>query len=411
MTPNPIAAMPAPASPSPATPACRRRALAAALLLAACGGSPEAGWRGTMETRADGVVLVRSPEQGAWGEGEGWRVEEELRIGTAEGAGPALFGEVAAVEADSLGRIWVLDRQARELRVFDARGAHVRTLGREGGGPGEFRDPVGMAWAPDGALWVADPAAGRYTVFDTAGHFVASHPRRVGGYSLPWSGGFSADGRLYEVAVAARGHEVAPALLHFDAALAPADTVPLPAHRGEQFELRSPGGGMMAAGVPFTPGQVVAVDPRGFLWVGTSDRYRLAQLRLDGDTARVVERAAAPVPVTAAEREQAVQELEWFTRQGGRIDPGRIPAHKPAFEQVLVDGGHGIWVRPALPAGEPGAAFDVFDAEGRYQGRVRLPGGVGRFPPPVIRGDVLYGVARDSLDVPHVVRARIVRGG
>jgi hypothetical protein len=381
------------------------------LLAAACGNEGKDGWQGTVETRPDGVVLVRNPAQGTWAEGEAWTVEEELRIGIAEGAGPTLFGDVAAVEADSAGRIWVLERQAKELRLFDARGRHLGTIGREGEGPGEFRDPIGLAWAPDGTLWVADPGAGRYTVFDANGVYVDTHPRRVAGYSVPWRGGFGPDGLLYElVAVAPAGQQPRQVLLRFDASVEPLDTIRLPTHLGEQFELRRDGG-RITAGVPFAPGQLMELDPRGFLWMGINDRYRLAQLRPGGDTVRIVEREAAPVPVTAAERDEAVAGLEWFTDQGGRVNAGRIPARKPAFEQIIADWAGSVWVRPALPAGEAGTAFDVFDAEGRYRGRVRLPGGMDVYPAPVIRGDAIYGVARDSLDVPHVVRGRIVKGG
>lgn len=364
-----------------------------------------------METLANGAVLVRNPEQGAWRDGQVWRIAEDLRIGTVDEAGPALFGDIAAVEADPLGRVWVLDRQAKELRVFDARGAHVRTIGREGGGPGEFKDPIGMAWGPGGQLWVADPSNARFSVFDTAGRYVASHPRRVAGYSLPWRGGFGVDdGRLYEMAmVTPATGESRHALLRFDQAMQPTDTVLLPTYTADQFELRGPRS-FMATEVPFAPGQVFAFDPRGGVWVGTSDRYRLARVGLDGDTTRIVERQAAPVPVTAAERARAIERLKWFTDQGGRVDAGRIPSRKPAYQHVIVDEGDGgIWVRPALPDSHAGAAYDVFDPQGRYLGRVRLPSQMSAFPPPVIRGGALYGVSRDSLDVPQVVRARILR--
>ena len=381
------------------------------LLAAACASEEKDGWRGTVETRPDGVVVVRNPAEGTWGPGQEWTVEEDLRIGIAEGEGPALFGDVAAVEADSLGRIWVLERQAKELRLFDARGKHLGTLGREGEGPGEFRDPIGLAWAPDGTLWVADPGAGRFTVFDANGVFIDSHPRHVAGYSVPWRGGFGPDGLLYELgAVAAGQGEPRQVLLRFDASVEPLDTIRLPTHVGESFVHRQ-GAGTLFAGVPFAPGQLMELDPRGFLWTGINDRYRFAQLRPGGDTVRIVERAAAPVPVSPAERDEAEAGLKWFTDQGGRVDAGRIPSRKPAFEQIIPDGAGGVWVRPALPAGQAGAAFDVFDAEGRFGGRVRLPGGMDPYPAPVIRGDAIHGVARDSLDVPHVVRARIVRGG
>lgn len=379
-----------------------------ALFLAACGtGQEKDAWQGTVETRPDGVVVVRNPEAGAWAQGEAWTVEEDLRIGMAEGTGPARFGGIAAVEADSAGRIWVLERQAKELRLFDPRGRHLGTIGRQGEGLGELRDPIGMAWAPDGTIWVADPGAGRFTVFDGNGTYIGTHPRHVAGYAVPWLGGFGPDGLLYEIAtVAPAGAEPRQALLRFDASVEPLDTIRLPTHAGAPFLLRRDSAGV-AAGVPFAPGQVMALDPRGFLWMGINDRYRLAQLRLGGDTVRIVEREAADVPVSPAEREAAAG-LRGGTDPGGRVDAGRIPARKPAYEQVILDGG-GVWVRPALPAGEAGAAFDVFDAEGRYQGRVRLPGGMDAFPAPVIRGDAIYGVARDSLDVQHVVRARIRR--
>jgi len=396
-------------------PSARPRVLVSAfsLLLAACGGKADGGgWSGSTETRPDGVVVTRNPERGAWAAGEEWRVEEDLRIGSASDEGPALFGEIAAVEADSLGRLWVLDRQAKELRVFDARGGHVRTIGREGGGPGEFRNPIGLAWAPDGTIWVADPSAGRFTVFDSAGTFIDSHPRRLTGSSYPWVGGFGADARLHEVLVImdpAQG-STRTALVRYDAAMEPADTLALPAHRDDRFELRRENG-FMAVQVPFAPYSVLALDPRGFVWTGVNDRYRFAQARPGGDTTRIVEREARPVPVSAEEREEAVGQLEWFREQGGRIDAGRIPGQKPAFSQLLVDPEGTVWARPARAKGEPGAAFDVFDAEGRYLGRVDLPGGMDQQPAPVIRGGALYGVARDSLDIPRVVRARIVRGG
>lgn len=382
------------------------------LLLAACSRDAGGGWQGTIENRPDGVVLVRNPEQGAWQQGEGWRVEEELRIGIADGQGPTLFGDIAAVEVDSAGRIWVLDRHAKELRVFDARGKYVRTIGREGEGPGEFRNPVGLAWAPDGTMWIADPGAARYTVVDANGLYIATHPRRVAGYSIPWRGAFGPDGLLYELSVVQRSEEGGRfGLLRFDAAMEPADTILLPPFRGQTFDLRPAGGGFMSAAVPFAPGQLIELDPRGFVWTGITDRYRLAQLRMNGDTVRVVEREAAPVPVSAAERDEALAGMKWFTDQGGRVDASRIPAHKPAYEQVLVDADSGIWVRPARPAGATGAVFDVFDAEGRYQGRVELPGGMDAYPQPVIRRGAIYGVARDAMDVQHVVRARIVKGG
>jgi sugar lactone lactonase YvrE len=341
------------------------------LFLAACAHDAKDAWRGTIETRGDGVVVVRNPEQGAWRPHEAWTLEEELRIGFAGGSGPSLLRDVAALEVDALGRVWVLERGARELRVFDVYGKHVRTLGGPGTEPGRFAEPVGLAWAPDGTLWVADPGNARFTAFDTAGHFAGDHPRRVDGTLLPWRGAFGRDGLLYEVAAVPRadgGRRAA--VLRFDAAMDPLDTLLLPPASARRDSAAGP---------------AAALDPDGRAWVGAGDGYRLSRLRFGRDTARrvsrIVEREAPPVP-------------------GGTF----------AVRDVMPDSGGAFWVRPALPASETGAAFDVFDAEGRYQGRVRLPAPLDAAPSPLIRGGALYGVASDSTGVSYVVRARIRRG-
>jgi hypothetical protein len=50
--------------------------------------------------------------------------------------------------------------------------------------------------------------------------------------------------------------------------------------------------------------------------------------------------------------------------------------------------------------------WEVFDDQGRYLGVLTMPA---RFAPMRIEGDALWGVQRDELDVPSVVRYRLVR--
>jgi hypothetical protein len=54
--------------------------------------------------------------------------------------------------------------------------------------------------------------------------------------------------------------------------------------------------------------------------------------------------------------------------------------------------------------------FDLLDPEGLYLGRVRLPFPLSEYPTPVFCNGMIYGVTRDELEVPFVVRARIVKG-
>ena len=114
----------------------RHLTLAAALpvLLTACGsGSDAVGeWHGTVDTLPSGEIVVRNTDDPLWAPEEAWRVVEDLRIGEAMSEGPDLFGANYSFDVDALGRIFVLDNQAQEVRIFDSGGAFVRTVGRGG---------------------------------------------------------------------------------------------------------------------------------------------------------------------------------------------------------------------------------------------------------------------------------------
>src|SRR5690606_14761897 len=165
-----------------ASHACDRRSgmhrivpLVSVMLVVACAsdaGPPMQRWSGTVDTLPSGHVVVRNDDRPLWREDTGWRVVEEVRIGSVEGGRPEAFGTVEALEVDGEGRIWVLDRRAQQLIVFDAAGAHVRPIGRRGGGPGEFMEPVTVHIAPGDHLWVVDIGTHRISVLDTAGQYV-----------------------------------------------------------------------------------------------------------------------------------------------------------------------------------------------------------------------------------------------
>jgi hypothetical protein len=110
--------------------------------------------------------------------------------------------------------------------------------------------------------------------------------------------------------------------------------------------------------------------------------------------------------VTAAERQSAV---DAYARSDWRLEPGMIPANKPALSTFAVADDGTLWVAPTLAAG---SGFDVFDGQGVYLGRVdtSVPIGIGSASLRIRRG-AIYGVARDSLNVEYLVRMRIQRAG
>lgn len=372
------------------------------LLVACSGGEDTATWDGRIDTISGGIVEVENPRQGLWQPGETWTVTEHLRIGSATRVGPDLFGHVADVAVDGSGRIYVLDRLASEVRTFDQEGRHLGTIGREGAGPREFQAPIGMLWVGGDTVLVVDPGNGRYTRLSMTGVSATSHRRVLGGYSVPWEGGFDGAGRLNEKTLSGGRH----VMVRLDSAFSPTDTFPFPESDAAEF-VHASKSSRVTADVPFASQQLVHWDPRGYLWVATTGDYTLVQLTMRGDTLRVVHGPPTDrIPVSAEDRTQALERLEWFVRQGGQIDPGRIPNERPPVADFHITPDGYLWVRLTGTGGTQ-VEYDVFDPSGRFLGRVDTAHGLGRSP--VFKGDSVYGVVTDSLGVEYVVRNEVGR--
>lgn len=379
----------------------------------ACGRDIDAAateWAGTIDTLATGTIVVTNPVDGAWREGEAWTVTEDLRIGAFDDPGPDSFGQVVALDVDAYGRIWVLESQANELRVFDADGRHVRTVGGKGGGPGEFAGPAHGEFGPDGNFWIPDPQNSRISVIDTTGAFVVEHRMPGGFFMTPWPGGFDHAGRYYMPVPLRRDGEFGVATVRYDLDLNPLDTLPrlMNPNPPERFELVSPDGdGRLIATVPFSPGLWQTRSPQGNQWGVMTGEYLIFEVDAAGDTVRKIQANYDPLPVTDADLEAALEGMSWFVDQGGKVDPSKIPSRKPAAWNMFVDDAGYVWVN-RMTSSPAGRDYDVFDPSGRFLGSLELPVPLSSFRRVV--GDDLYGTTTDELGVPYVVRLRIQKG-
>lgn len=382
-----------------------RRWLWAVLILTACGSAGATTGEIVTDTLADGVVRVSNPQEGTWSREATWRPVEDLRIGSMDGGGPDQFGGPGAIEEDAWGRVYVLDMEEREIRVFDGNGRHVRSFGREGGGPGEFRQPIGMVWGPRNELWVVDPGNARFSVFDTTGTFLRSYLRDSGHVMMPWPGVIDASGRLYDVGMQHLREQSRLVLLKYDVSFQRTDTLPLPHRKEAQFEVTR-GSVTHGLAVPFAPRLHWALGRNPVLWSGVSDSYRLEVGEPGGRTLRIGERPYTPAAVERAELD-SLPGLAWFRQQGGKVDLSQVPDRKPAFISIDLDDRGFAWVRPSTPLAQRNAVFDVFDPEARYLGRVEFPGELPHGFAFVVRGNHAYAVVVNDLGVPQVVRYRL----
>jgi hypothetical protein len=230
-----------------------------------------------------------------------------------------------------------------------------------------------------------------------------AHPRLVTStyQAMPWPGRLLADGRLADVTLKTGTSSFEQVLVIGTPGAPQTDTVLLPEYEESSYRHASADGRMQVqAHVPFAPSQVWLLDRQGFLWVGITGDYRIVRLTLAGDTVLALSPGWQPAPVTAAERDSAVAQLEWFRRQGGSVDPSRIPATRPAFNSLMVDDAGRLWVHRSRAAA-PNGFWDVFDPGGRRAGTVEAPCDV-RIAE--ARGERLYLVCSDPDGVPFIAR-------
>ena len=384
--------------------------------------APPASAGPSFDTLANGSVLVTNPAEGLWDANpeERWRVVEGLRIGTVSGDGPDTFGQVGSVVVDGAGRLWIVDRQATEIRVFDADGEFVRTVGRSGEGPGEFESIGPAHLAPNGEIWVEDTDLWRFEIFDTTGTRVAGHR----GVSMMRGGsrGWTEDGRFLVLEYDRESERVFTRAFRFNseglldsAGVVEPPKLELPERPLIVFEY--PSNYRIEEALPFARSTRFQRG-RGTDWwllcghCGESS-YDIIRMSTEGDTLLTIRRHYEPVAIPDSARAAALEPLERYVEGANRITPrlsvDDVPRVYPPFDGGLWISDDGtLWLGQTGPGG---VAFDVFDREGRYLGQPELPPGVAGMWIRSITDNAIYATDDDDMGVDHVVRLDILRPG
>jgi len=398
--------------------------LLATLALTSCGSEPAASGGAVVDTLANGAVRVVNTAEGIWGldETKRWVLVEDLRIGVLDGEAPYVFGSVRNVFPGTQGRIWVMDSQAFELRLFSADGSFERAVGGRGEGPGEFAGNPCAFPGPNGEAWVEDTLR-RWQRFIEDGTLVGSHrvTSNLGCGIRRWT----PDGRFFVVntrRVAGAGifETTSFFVVHrmgtegdFEGELIQGDTVFSPVVPSSPMVIWVSPNGRSRNGriIPFTPRPTWVLGPSGDFWLTDGDgSYAIRRQSPVGDTLLMIERPHVPVPVPNSIRAEAIQDFrrEGWTAEGG-FDPDQVPRVYPPFDRFTIGTDGTLWVRRQI--GDGAVGLDVFSPDGIYFGEAVVPQDFAQMRITYAGPDWLYGVVRDDFDVPYVVRLEVRRPG
>ncbi len=365
-------------------------ALAATLCTAAC--SEQVDLRGDSRPSADAVA---NANQGAVPLETRWLVPPDPALE------PPLAAPVAIEVDGERGRLFVLELQPPELRVYDlADGRFLAALGREGDGPGEYRHPIDLAVS----------AGGLAAVLSVGGRVTYWAPEAVLAGVIRSGGGLATD------IVAARGDSFFVKIDRFP----PADVAEFQVVTRDTVLDRPR---FRDQGLPGTeePGRVirnhsysVAATPQGNLLLAPpGPEYLILRITAEGKVGQTIRRPEIP-PLQRSEEE--VEAIRNRIRQGfaaaGRVAPAnlRVPLYRSHVSSLAVAPDGTIWA--LTQRGDGGVAIvDHFDSDGRFSGSYRVQLRVGEL---AVGPDALYLLARSRLDVPGIAvaaRPRTRRSG
>ncbi len=345
----------------------------------------------------------------------------DLTVGDVEGAEEYLFGSIRGLEFDAGGRIFVADGDAGEVRVFDAKGGHLFTIGGSGGGPGEFLQfPCNLTLDPEGRLWVADGELRwhRYSVDRRGAVFegTVGLPDGYRGWCEPLS--FPRDGEFITEVVRGgqQGAEAEHVLARVDLVGRILQAWPVRVGRAlEDFGWtsvtfsRDRGADVTILFPPPFPRRPLWARARsgGYAHVETH-RFRVEVYETDGELITVIEQPVAPPRLTTEERRRAEATLDSLRAQfiplGGYPD-FMVPDTKPPVQGLWFDADGRLWVMINTVGIGGDNRAQVFSDAGIYLFTATWPDRVS-LGHGAIRGDTAIGVQLGAFDIQRVVRIR-----
>jgi len=300
-----------------------------------------------------------------------------VRIGTGDSDTTGLLAFVTGATRLPSGAIIVADRGPFSLLEFDARGTFVRRFARQGSGPGEI-DYLASLFRCGNQYLSNDIGNGpRINVYALNGTFVrAFRFRTPPGAPAVYDSACNPRGQFVHFAYESGGgigvyrKPVAFWLSGSDSTV----TVKLGEFPGSERWGTKSG----SRPLPLGKQPRVAIG-RDRVYIGTADRYEILVFSTTGTPLPSITRTAAPIPVTPADIEAALEnDVSQFGERSRKSTTGEyasmtLPKTLPPYRALRVDAADMLWVQDYPRAGSAVVTWRVFASDGRPVAEVVLP--------------------------------------
>ncbi len=340
----------------------------------------QAKWGGMVIKDGD-VVVVRNPRAPIY-ETPILELREDLSLGGPRASGNYAFGSIRNFVVDEQGSIYVLDGKNYRVQAFDALGKYLRTIGRKGQGPGDLDSPLSLSLNRTSDELLVFQGIRRLSFFRTDGTFI-----RQLSINNSIRAQIDSRGQIYLIEQARSKDGVwsfdVKKLSMFGTNLGVLASVPGQGYTGKIN--------------PFIAVNTFQVDRSDNLVYGDPRTYELLFFDpTEGKLFRKIKRDYDAIPVSDEDR---ARELENIPPDARAYTDLVFPKYHPIFSGFfLSDLGH-IFVRTHEKTEDRQFMYDIFDAEGRFIGRMPLkPSGV-----TILKGKY-YAVEEDEDGFQYVKR-------
>ncbi len=333
----------------------------------------------------DGIPIIHNPVEPAPRNGTPSKItfEEELSIGEVKGREEYMFSIIRGIAVDEQNRIYIGDYRNANVRVFDASGVYLFTIGKAGQGPEEFSSPRDVAITSENLLMVDDSGNRTIKFFTLEGRFVKSFS--------------TAKIRMYaRTMISKQGY-----MLGLGTDIDPQNPVYEIRKFDADFEFQkiirtcpTPSPGRIN---PFHPVFYFQIDKDDNIVYGFPETYEIQILNPEGDIIRRMLKDYDPVEISEVEKEEASKEYP----EGFNVV---FLKHYPPFRTFSVDD-EGRVIVQAWDRYEDKLryVYDVFDPDGYYVTKFYLD-----TRPFLWKKGKMYGIAEDDEGYQTVKRFRVI---